>query len=469
MTLEYVHGILAQKGPLPSSEIQQELVLRHNFSRDAARKRIQRSHSSGEIKRFIRLKAGGYLYYLPGIHPTELVINTCKMCLHSYRPRLERIVRLVDTFKLVSVFELCRLVNLRAWVRTGDYDIEKLLTNNKIMNPKLVNILKELELLGIIQKKEFLASFSLDTKYINSLIKRARKEFEDEAHLLYLAQNYFIDNYRAREITLYRTPSHQSLSNKFDAIGYGGFRKKSTVILELYSRRPILVEDLIGYRERIWSTMARRKFPKPVFCCIFGVSFSEQALRFALEKEMQVFRVDEDLNFHSVESIPVSKEKVKKEKKLHGRLADAQGHAFESAVERVFKRQGFRTETRKNFYLKGNKIAETGKRRLTDIDVFATNDKNEVILIECKSARKQISRGELLRVVRNHGKISDYLSEKFGSSLLVSSILIGHCNKLDIVDAKRRSKISITFVTPNEFYLEYKDVLKGEPKWLFTG
>ena len=134
----------------------------------------------------------------------------------------------------------------------------------------------------------------------------------------------------------------------------------------------------------------------------------------------------------------------------------------------MFKRQGFRTETRKNFYLKGNKIDETGKRRLTDIDVYATKDKDEVILIECKSAGKQTLRSELLRLVKNHGKISNYLIEKLGKSLLVSSILIGHCNKLDLIDAKRRAKVPFTFFTPNEFYREYKNRLKGEPRWLFT-
>lgn len=467
-----VHSILVQKGPLPSSEIQQELVLRHNLSRDAARKRIQRLHSSGEIKRFMRLKAGGYLYYLPDLHSAELVITACKTYLPSYRPRLAHIVRLVDTFNIVSVFELCRLANLRAWVRITEFDIEKFLSNRNVeralMNPELVANLEELKLLGIIERKKFLTYSFLHTRSINSLIKRANKNFGEEAHILYLARDYLLDNKRAREITLYRTPSHESLSHKFDAIGYGGFRKRATILMELCFRRTIFVEDLIGYRKRIWSTMSRKKFPKPLFCNILAASFSEKAVRYALEKEMRVFRIDEDLNFHEVRSMLVSKEKMKKKKKLHGRLADAQGYAFESAIEKVFKRQGFRTETRKIFYLKKNKIAETGKRHLTDIDVFATKDENEVIMIECKSAKKQVSRGKLLRHIKNLNKISNYLVEKYGRNILVSSIVIGYCNKLDIVDAKRRTKIPITFFTPDKFCQEYKYDLKGEPKWLFT-
>lgn len=431
-----------------------------------ARKRIQRLHSSGEIKRFLRLKAGGYLYYLPDLHSTELVVETCKKYLHSHRPRLAYIIKLIDTFKVISLFELARLANLDPWAM--DFDIEKLSSHNALINPKLVSTLEELKLLGVTEKKEFLTSSSLHTRSISSLIKKGGRRFEDEAHLLYLARNYFVDSYRAREITLYRTLSHVSLSHKFDAIGYGGFRKKATLFLELYSRRPVFVEDLVGYRERIWSTMSRKKFPKPLFCCILATSFSDQALPYAFEKKMRVFTIDENLNFHEVESPPVSREKIKKEKKLHGRLADAQGYAFESAVEKAFKKQGFRTETRKIFYLKGSKIAEEGKRRLTDIDVFATKDKSEIVLIECKSARKQISRSKLLRLIRNLGKISDYLAEKYGKSVHVSSIIVGHCNKLDKVDARRRAKISTNFFTPKKFYQEYKPDLKGEPKWLFT-
>lgn len=462
----HIRRILVQKGPLPSSEIQLELVLHHNLSRDAARKRIQRLHSSGEIKRFLRLKSGGYLYYLPDLHSTELAVETCKKYLHSYRPRLAYIIKLIDTFKVVSIFELARLANLDPWA--VELDVEKLLSNNALINPELVKILEELKLLGVTKRKEFLTSASLHTRSVNSLIKKTGKRFEEEAHLLYLARNHFLDSYKAREITLYRTPSHVSLSHKFDAIGYGGFRKKATLFLELYSRRPIFVEDLVGYRERIWSTMSRKKFPKPLFCCILATSFSDKALPYAFEKKMRVFRIDEDVNFHEVESVLGSREKVKKVKKLRGRLADAQGYAFESAVEKVFKKRGFRTETRKIFFLKGNKIAEEGKRRLTDIDVFATKDGSEIVLIECKSARKQISRSKLLRLVRNLGKISDYLVEKHGRNTLLSSIIIGYCNRLDIVDARRRANIPTIFFTPKKFYREYKADLKGEPKWLFT-
>lgn len=472
MTLRYVRAIIARRGPLSSSEIQRELVLHHDLSRDAARKRIQRSHSSGEIARFIGLKAGGYLYYLPDIHSTELVINTCKRNLDSYHPGLGRIVGLVDTFKLISMFELCRLTNLQAWVQISpshtDTDILRILSSGNWINPELNKILEDLKLLGIDLVKQFLVSSSLDSKSANELIKKAEQKFEEEAHLLYVARNYFENHRFAEKMTMYRDPSHQSLSNKFDAIGHGGYRKKVTIILELHNRRPFHEADLMGYRERIWSTMARKKFPKPVFCFILASKFSGNSLRSALEQGMRVFKVTKNLDFQRIQDSAVSGIREKRKKKRRGRAANTQGLAFESAVERVFKRQDFRTKTRKNFYMKENRISEKKtKRLLTDIDVYATQSRR-ALLIECKSAKKQIPRQKLLSLVRNFNRIAGYLCEKNGKTFSVSAIVIGYCNRLDRVDAGRRAKIEIAIITPREFYGKYRKELKGEPRWLFV-
>ena len=81
---------------------------------------------------------------------------------------------------------------------------------------------------------------------------------------------------------------------------------------------------------------------------------------------------------------------------------------------------------------------------MTDIDVFGVNRKSkEAILIECKSAKKQISRRKLLHIVKNFGKIGRYLRDM--KKLNVSGIVIGNFNKLDIVDAEKKSEFSIDF------------------------
>lgn len=453
MTLEIIRRILNQRGPLPSSLIQHELVLNYNLSRDAARKQIQRAHDSGEINSFIRLGAGGYLYYLPNVHSTKSVITSCEMLLPSYRPRLNRIVKVVTQFKVISLFELCRLTNMRISI------------DKNMINPKLAKTLKELELLGIKLEDGFLVQSFLESKSISNLVENANKKFEEEAHLLYTMKEQFLNKKWATEISLYRTPTHYSLANKFDAIGYGGFRKKATVLIELYSRRPVLVEDLMGYYERIWSTISRQKFPKPIFCYVVATSFSESALSFALEKKMKVIQLDRNLTPNLVPDIQASKRKVRK---WHGRLADAQGRAFEAVVEKVFRKKGFSTETRKIFYLRGNEVTEEQTRhRLTDIDVFAYKEKEELFLIECKSAKKQISKSKLMREVRDLEKIASYLSRKSENSLNISLMIVGNCNSLDVIDVKRRTRIPIAIFSPKEFYQQFKEELKGEPLWLF--
>ena len=82
------------------------------------------------------MKAGGYLYYIPGIHTKEMVINIAKAHLEKCRPDLARIVGLIDRFTVFSVFEICRLANLDA------------ITQEKKLSPELDKILGELKLLG---------------------------------------------------------------------------------------------------------------------------------------------------------------------------------------------------------------------------------------------------------------------------------------------------------------------------------
>jgi len=104
MTSDRVCTILIEKGPLSSSEIQKELVMSYGMRRHGAAKLIQRSFAEGKTKRFIRLKSGGYLYYLEKTHSMELVRNTAKQCLNYYRPKLARIIKVIDKLEVLSLF-----------------------------------------------------------------------------------------------------------------------------------------------------------------------------------------------------------------------------------------------------------------------------------------------------------------------------------------------------------------------------
>lgn len=459
--MDPVFETLVKKGPLASCDIQEELVLHYNLSRDAARKRIQRLYDKGSICRFLRFKAGGYLYYLPDSHPMELVIKTTKKNLNLGRPKLGRIVELIDKFKVISVFELCRLVNLEA---IGD---------DKKLNPDLTKFLEDLKHLEYnLTTTFFVTSPSLRANSAQNLIRMAEKKFEEEANLLYVAKDYFLEHHLADNLQLYRAPTHFSLVNKFDAFGGKRWGKKTQVILECNTRRPVQTADIIGYQQRVFSTIYKGKkhSPPPTFCHLLGYEFTENAMQLAFSKGIRPIKVQYDWKriplFHILKGIP--QKKRRKRLRIMGRLAESKGRAFESAVEKVFRHRGFRTETRKYFYLEDGKITEKKtSHRLTDIDVFGVNEKNKIaILIECKSAKKQISRRKLLHIVKNFGEIGYYLRDR--KKLNVSGIVISNFNELDIVDAKRRSEFAIAFFSPYEFYSKYKKELRNEPKWLFS-
>jgi len=130
-----------------------------------------------------------------------------------------------------------------------------------------------------------------------------------------------------------------------------------------------------------------------------------------------------------------------------GRLAEAKGLAFESAVEKVFRHRGFRTEIRKYFYLEDGKLPKKDKKDKSSFDghrcFWSKRRKQGSDSHRMQSAKKQISRRKLLQIVKNFRKIGYYLRDM--KKLNVSGIVIGNFNKLDIVDAKRKSEFAIAF------------------------
>ena len=398
------------------------------------------------------------MYYLEDVHSTDLILESAKEHIKLYRANMWRVFNIIIENKLISIYELCRLLNLNFFT-------------NKTINDKLVKIIQELKIMGIDLSHErdlkigFLVSKYIDNKSAITAIRQLNNKYEEEANILYFAIDKLKERSLAHEITLYRNPLPESLLNKFDAIGYGGWRKKTTIILDCITRRPVNIQDIIGFRERIHSTISKGNFPKPIFCYFIGSSFSEKVMDFALKSGLRLLRLDENLKLHSIESIYIIKEKYEKK---YGRLAEAQGIAFEVAVEKVYKQLGYDTERRKKFYIKNNNITESGKKVFTDIDIYAQKNETEIILIECKSSRKQLSRNNLFKILSKHEKISDYLYLNRNKLLKMKIIIIGKINKLDKLEAKRNTHISLIFFTPNEFYNKYKRQIKDEPRWLFT-
>jgi hypothetical protein len=72
-----------------------------------------------------------------------------------------------------------------------------------------------------------------------------------------------------------------------------------------------------------------------------------------------------------------------------------------------------------------------------------------------------------MQKVKDLEKVAGYLGKKSENRLSISCIIIGNCNRLDIIDAERKARNPITILSPNDFYQKYKKDLEGEPKWLF--
>jgi hypothetical protein len=222
---------------------------------------------------------------------------------------------------------------------------------------------------------------------------------------------------------------------------------------------------VIGYEERIWSSMNKRVFLKPLFCFIIAAAFEDKALNYALQKKMRPILIDSKLQLNLISD----RNGTNRPLKWQGRLADAQGCVFESVVDQVFKAQGFETILRKKFYLIGNEITEEETTIcLTDIDILARKGKKEIHLIECKSAKKQMSRKMIFLKIRNLERITEYFGKKEGYDLRVFATIIGKYNEMDKIEAKRITKIPLYLESPADFFSKNKDLLKGEPKWLFV-
>jgi hypothetical protein len=362
---------------------------------------------------------------------------------------LGRICNIFNEFKLISIFELARLLNLDLIIRDE-------------INPKVSKIIDELELIGIEQKDRYLLDSSVKEK-AQVMIEISEKKFEEEAHQLYVIIDYFYQNGLAENISSYRLPFALSLVNKFDAIGHGGRRKKATIIIECTSRRKVVLGDVYGYYSRVCSTISKGTFTKPVFSYLFSKRFSKDAIQFALSHGIRLVRIHKR-GFYQITS---PSQLYKKGKRLSGRLRDAQGMAFEIAVERAFRRMNYQTELRKEFFLKDNELTEEKtKTQFTDVDVIAQND-YQIIFIECKSARKQLERSKLFQIVQNFSRIADYYHNTQNESRKIVAIIIGNHNKLDAKDAKQRSAIPLEIDTPPLFYQRNRSYLKGEPRWLF--
>jgi hypothetical protein len=355
---------------------------------------------------------------------------------------LSRILQIILACKILSVFELGRIANIKY------YDI-----NNK-ESPKIGDLLNKLAKLGINRIGTNLLLPSLQLAEVNSLETNYKTALDQEAYLLSYARRVFFSKGLAEEMTLYRQPSADSLAiNKFDLFGHAGRRNRIRIIVECNLRREVTPPDLEGFCQRVGGTIKRSKLRKkltdrsPIARYYIGRSFSESAKAFAKQKNKGIRLVNADLIprwvINEISPYEVSKTKPP----YYGRFKELRGLAFEAEIEPAYQSMGFKTRRRQKYYLLGNEVSEidTGKS-LTDVDLIAErgNGKREIVLVECKCSAETISRKKLFQKVKKYELIAAYIQKKDPSSDIKIEI-IANVSKIDQDELLRKCKYRLSF------------------------
>lgn len=464
MTLvDPVVSALTELGPLSSFELCQKIWQRSRVGKNATSKRLERLFKNGKIGRYLRLERGAYLYYLPNLHSEELLQKTARNLVTKHSRLLARVLAAVTTGKVLCVFELGRITNI------------KFFTYDEKINPRLDDIISKIKKLGIRIEDSFLISPSVPESEIRKLIARYEATISEEAHLLAFTRRLFITTKRAQEMTLYREPRITSIAqHKFDMFGHGGRRNQIKIVVECNLRRKVTTADLEGFSQRIGGTvkksMTQRRYSAPIARYFIANNFSSEARAFAArrDKGIRLLHVEPILNGVLEETQPY--EMVSKKRPIYyGRFKEVKGIAFEAEIEPAYKQKGFSTTRRKLFFLDGNKVTdeETG-RSLTDIDLFAEhkNDYNEILLIECKSGIEKLTRTELFKKTKKYFRVASFL-ERGDANNKVKIVVIANVDETDREELRTKSKFDMEFITPRQFYRKNREPLKGATRWLF--
>ena len=474
-----VLSTLAKHGPLSTFELREKLWQNFQLGIGAISKRLERLYEKGKVHRYLRLEHGAYLYYIPELHSESLLQKCARKCVPLHSKRLGRILNALSVGKVLSIFELGRLVNI------------KFFSDHRIINPIIKDIIERVKKLGIRVENKFLVSPFLPEESIHKNIDRYKATFHDEAYFLSFTKDLFMAKQKAEVMTLFRRPDLSSLVNfKFDMFGEGGWKKPVKVIIECNLRRKTTTADLIGFDQRVGGTMKKSlgsRSPYPIARYYIAEQFDsnedrdKDALSFAINHGIRCLHATDILSRKIREINPY--EKFPAKKFPWGKFNELRGKGFEGEVEPGYKYEGFNTRRNKLFYLDGyqvtDKITREMRKRavkvLTDIDVYAHRiseidpDINEILLIECKSSRLKLQRKALFSKMKRYFGVAKFL-EKKSENNKVKIIVIANIDELDkeeIMFKAQAQKIRIDFITPKKFYYEKRRFLKGATKWLF--
>jgi hypothetical protein len=341
---------------------------------------------------------------------------------------------------------------------------------NDELDPSIERIFVQLKAAGFIIENVAGSPFLISPTKVSTdrekVAKSILEDFEGDAFMLQLARSHFISFGKATRFTIYRNPSPYSLTNKFDAIGEGGWKKKVTLVLECNLRRVVTREDIQGLKYRIWSTVRRKAFSVPLISYYIGNQFTPEALQLARENSIRCIYSKQILQGgRFAEDQPVPRRR--KEWEVH--YGQLKGRVFEDVVEKALKALDYGTERDVIYNEKARRIYRKPHKRdsgknYDEVDVIAKKTDTS-LMVECKSAHSRLPWKQLKERVHKWNVLKGvWIGEGYNA---IAGLIIAHCDDLSKVEARSYSSIPLTFQTPQEFYFAHQKELRGEYRWLF--
>jgi hypothetical protein len=453
------------KHPMSSFQILEEMWQRHKIGKSATSKRLERLVKNGKICRYLRIQRGAFIYFIPSLHSEDLIQETARNIILECGGTLARVLQAAHAGQVLSVFELGRLTNTRFF------------SDKKQRSASVSDLISRLEKLGLCLREPYLLYPLVPKSEIDRLIAHYETYISEEAYVLAHTRTLFITKKKAQEMTLYREPSKESLAeHKFDLFGHGGRVNRIRVVVECNLRRIVTPAELESFSQRIGGTIRRSRIRtksvdrSPIARYYIARHFSDVARVFARRPDKGIRLLDADgiLN-GSLEEIQPYEVTLRRKPPIYGRYNETKGIAFEAMIEPVYRAQHFKTTRRKPFFLRGSEVIDVDTGNLfTDVDLFAEhqNGNYEILLVECKSGRDNLTRKELFRKMRKYERIADFL-QKEDLTRQIKIEVIANVNQIDQEELVHKARFETKCISPAQFHRSHPVTLKGAPKWIF--
>jgi hypothetical protein len=360
-------------------------------------------------------------------------------------------------------------------------------------------ILQNLEVLGFATRRdfcfagrtfEFLVSVNTAAGIdLSGTIENACRQLLSEISVMRVAENWLIWNNLATDFKRSR-----DRSQLFDSIGRTISPRFSLVLLEVNTRRKITRYEMQGFIERVQrfigfyraqarkrrarkqkSRMARREYISfPVFAFFIAKDFDDQAweagkgkvktIRLDCIPACRVFRKPDGLLITREITTRVLEYRIKKLERIEDIKYNTvlKGRLFEMIVDETFRKVGYKTAVRKEYFLDKGQITENETKVVfSDVDIQAIKEDgfNETILIECRNWDREIELTKVIESVRKLNVIGQYLKDKHEAQIKI--MFVGPCREEEKIKVNEKSKFEVEILTKKQFRDKFCHYNKG--------